>query len=214
MRGGCSKLTTRRCLRAGASSLLADIEQKLKDGVAGQKTVKAKWQVAFLKVRHMHKGLPDDFFPDVSDAAMAFVKTTRIKKWGHPGLSTPPNECLVWMTETEHDLKTGCSKWTITFSCGLLGGFLLAAVLSLGPIICPMGDPFDLTMRGYLNNTGYFLGYCGIGWSFLWATYALWAHRLLNIKMHWVGAVIIPTLICIAKVRAAAQASKQLSRFC
>ena len=41
------------------------------------------------------------------------------------------------------------------------------------------------------------MGYTGIGWSFLWLTCALWAHRLLNIHFHLSGAVVIPTIFSI-----------------
>ena len=41
------------------------------------------------------------------------------------------------------------------------------------------------------------MGYTGIGWSFLWLTSALWAHRLLNIHFHLSGAVVIPTIFSI-----------------
>jgi hypothetical protein len=41
------------------------------------------------------------------------------------------------------------------------------------------------------------VGYTGIGWSFIWLTSALWAHRLLNIHFHLSGAVVIPTIFSI-----------------
>ena len=61
-----------------------------------------------------------------------------------------------------------------------------SAVLSVCPVICPFGDPYDVTLRGYLNNIGYFLGYCTIGWSGLWAVHVGWYLRFLHLlrKFH------------------------------
>ena len=38
-------------------------------------------------------------------------------------------------------------------------------------------DPYDLSVRGYVNNLTYFLGYSGVGWGFLWVVHVGWFLR-------------------------------------
>lgn len=77
-----------------------------------------------------------------------------------------------------------------------------SALLSLGPVLFPFGDPFDLTLQGFLNNAGYFFGYTGLGWASLFLTNALWVHRLLNVTFTWTDtftkAVLLPMIFSVA----------------
>ena len=119
----------------------------------------------------------------------------------NPGMNAPPDAVVEWMGRTEESILTGGSLRGLQ---EILGKVLLIAMvssfLSLGPVIWPFGDPYDLTGRGFLNNTGYFLGYCGVGWGFLWLTNAFWTYRLLNVEFTpntFVSAVVLPTVFAI-----------------
>jgi len=78
--------------------------------------------------------------------------------------------------------------------------YVLAAssIWSLLPVICPFGDPFDLSAAGYANNMGYFLAYNGVGWCSLYATFYCWTIRLLGLdvtRRGVLGAIILPTVL-------------------
>ena len=90
-------------------------------------------------------------------------------------------------------LLTECRRWTRLAKRQLLemrpsrhfarrSALLLCAssVISLLPVLLPFGDPFDVSPRGYRNNAGYFLWYCGVGWSSIFLTNALWGSRVLG----------------------------------
>ncbi len=72
--------------------------------------------------------------------------------------------------------QTDVSVSHLLFSTFLL--IILSSLLSLIPVVFPFGDAYDLSVKGYVNNLGYFLGYCGTGWSFLWVMFLMWFRRL------------------------------------
>ena len=58
---------------------------------------------------------------------------------------------------------------------------LLGAIaVSLLPVIVPFGDPYDVSVEGYLKNTGYFVWYSGTGWGTIWLAQLWWARALLG----------------------------------
>ena len=112
--------------------------------------------------------------------------------------------CRAWLEKAEAELPQEADG-----RCGSLGlkklqlGSRLSALvlvssfLSLTPVLCPFGDPYDLTARGFARNAGYFLVYCGFGWAQLWLAMTLWAHRILEIDFSLWRTVALPTIFCV-----------------
>eukprot|EP00931_Biecheleriopsis_adriatica_P045925 TRINITY_DN26326_c0_g1_i3.p1 TRINITY_DN26326_c0_g1~~TRINITY_DN26326_c0_g1_i3.p1 ORF type:complete len:473 (+),score=31.47 TRINITY_DN26326_c0_g1_i3:45-1463(+) len=79
----------------------------------------------------------------------------------------------------------------------------LASLASMLPVLCPFGDPYDLTWKGFARNIGYFLWYGGVGWGFLWTVNTMWAARILNMEMDIGGTIVIPTIFAVSLFAAA-----------
>ena len=80
---------------------------------------------------------------------------------------------------------------------------LCASALSLAPVIMPFGDPYDISVTGYLKNTGYFVWYCVTGWGSLWLAQLVWARALLGLPQEGMlkaaqqPRILVPTLFSV-----------------
>ena len=117
---------------------------------------------------------------------------------------------------THSSQRSDCSRWTeralISFREGEDRRHSLLALLrritllvlassfwSLMPILCPFGDPYDLSLRGFALNSGYFLAYSGLGWGSLWMTNAMWTVRILGLsRLRAARTVVLPTVAAVA----------------
>ena len=91
---------------------------------------------------------PDDKFETVLEATLKGTQQLKeMKKWTNYAIK-------------HYDIKTEmpiCKRILYIIS--------LAFIVSILPIAFPFGCPYDVhNVSGYVNNIGYFLGYCGIGW--------------------------------------------------
>lgn len=106
-------------------------------------------------------------------------------------------ECLDWLTHKYSDIH----KWSASHLRPLGHRLLILCAASLGlsiiPVLFPFGNPYDISVMGFVHNTGYFIGYTGVGWSMAWYTYALWASRVLGVGLPWKSVIGIPTLFAV-----------------
>ena len=143
--------------------------------------------------------------PAASVAAGRFALTVGLKRRPHDPERADSGggelaACRAWLEKAEAELPQETDG-----RCGSLGlkklqlGSRLSALvlvssfLSLTPVLCPFGDPYDLTARGFARNAGYFLVYCGFGWAQLWLAMTLWAHRIIGIDFSMWRTVALPT---------------------
>eukprot|EP00929_Paragymnodinium_shiwhaense_P058403 TRINITY_DN29244_c0_g1_i3.p1 TRINITY_DN29244_c0_g1~~TRINITY_DN29244_c0_g1_i3.p1 ORF type:complete len:535 (+),score=35.04 TRINITY_DN29244_c0_g1_i3:109-1713(+) len=73
-----------------------------------------------------------------------------------------------------------------------------AAVISILPVVMPLGDWEDISRSGYLHQLGYFVWYTGVGWGILWTVWAVWAGRILEEPVPVLGTIVLPTVFAVA----------------
>jgi hypothetical protein len=136
-------------------------------------------------------------------AVMAAMDAHKLKRrWDHEE-TAPHQEVLEWMKHVKDSLQGPTwegdpgRRFLPELAKRLMWICVTASVLSLGPVVFPFGNPYDLSFVGFLKNSGYFVGYCGVGWSFLWMVNSFWVHRLLNVSIPVERVILAPTLFAI-----------------
>lgn len=115
--------------------------------------------------------------------------------------SSQRSDCIRWTeralmsfherTDRRHSLLAMLRRITLLV--------LASSFLSLTPILCPFGDPYDLSLRGFALNSGYFLVYSGLGWGSLWMVSAMWTVRILGLsRLRAARTVVLPTVAAVA----------------
>lgn len=136
--------------------------------------------------------------------------------WADPLWWTPHTGRFELRAQLTHDgQRSDCSRWTeralLSFREGqetrqrslallrcITSMVLASSFWSLMPILCPFGDPYDLSARGFVLNSGYFFAYSGLGWGSLWLTNSLWTVRILGLSsVRAVWTVVLPTVAAV-----------------
>ena len=102
------------------------------------------------------------------------------------------------LQKAEQELRSTCASYWCYVLSRLAAIIVFSGLFSLLPVMFQFGDPYDVTQAGVRNNIGYFLGYNGVSWGAFFLTLSLWMHRILAVRLHALGTVVLPTLCAVA----------------
>ena len=102
------------------------------------------------------------------------------------------------LQKAEQELRSTCASYWCYVLSRLAAIIVFSGLFSLLPVMFQFGDPYDVTQAGVRNNIGYFLGCNVVSWGAFFLTLSLWMHRILAVRLHALGTVVLPTLCAVA----------------